>query len=63
MFVFSAALGKTIGMSENLPPFRVAIGEGDWRASAEYRAAAAANLLRRFFHEQEGQAPVRLAVA
>ena len=35
----------------------------DWRASAEYRAAAAANLLRRFFHEQEGQAPVRLAVA
>ncbi|WP_323765327.1 xanthine dehydrogenase small subunit [Marinovum sp.] len=35
----------------------------DWRASAEYRAAAAANLLRRFYHEQAGQTPVRLAVA
>ncbi|MGY3437321.1 MULTISPECIES: xanthine dehydrogenase small subunit [unclassified Marinovum] len=40
----------------------------DWRASAEYRALAAANLLRRFGHEHDGQnkngaASVRLAVA
>ncbi|WP_417523614.1 xanthine dehydrogenase small subunit [Marinovum sp.] len=35
----------------------------DWRASAEYRDSAAANLLRRFYHEQDSTQPVRLAVA
>jgi xanthine dehydrogenase small subunit len=32
----------------------------DWRASADYRATAARNLLRRFYLESTG-APVRLA--
>lgn len=35
----------------------------DWRATAEYRAKAAANLLIRFYHEQTATRPVRLAVA
>lgn len=35
----------------------------DWRATSDYRATAAANLLRRFFHEHSGETPVRLAVA
>ncbi|MHA6346303.1 xanthine dehydrogenase small subunit [Roseivivax sp. CAU 1761] len=33
----------------------------DWRASAEYRRLAAANLLRRFWLEQGAEAPVRLS--
>lgn len=35
----------------------------DWRATAEYRSAAAANLLIRFYHEQTTTEAVRLAVA
>ena len=35
----------------------------DWRASAAYRALSAANLLRRFWHEQSGDTAVRLEVA
>ncbi|MCA2006492.1 xanthine dehydrogenase small subunit [Tritonibacter mobilis] len=37
----------------------------DWRASADYRTTVAANLLRRFYLEQDSthDAPVRLAIA
>ena len=37
----------------------------DWRASADYRITVAANLLRRFYLEQDSThgAPVRLAIA
>jgi xanthine dehydrogenase small subunit len=48
----------------------VALGQdftplSDWRASADYRMTVAANLLRRFYLEQDSTqgAPVRLAIA